>query len=334
MPPLFPTGHHGGSGADYLRRFHPGAPRPWLDLSTGINPFPYPVGTIGTAAWTALPSPEAEHACRMAMAAYLGTAPDALALLPGSQAGIALVPRLFARGDVDIVEPTYNEHARAWRDAGHDVRGISVEEMAGSTAAVLVVVNPNNPDGRVYSAEALLVLARHRSAAGRWLVVDEAFADLTPEHAVASDARALNLIVLRSFGKFFGLAGVRLGAVAAPPSVVARLERLIGPWAVSGPALEIGARAYADTVWHEMARRALGQRARQMRELLAAARLQLLGGTDLFHLTGHDQAPIIFERLANAGIYVRRFRRNPRWLRFGLPPDEMAQVRLAEALAP
>ncbi len=323
---------HGGAGLDYLARRHPHAPRPWIDLSTGINPFPYPCDGLAPADWTALPSPAAEAACRAALAACLGAVPDHVLLLPGSQAAISLLPSRLPRGTVHVAEPTYNEHAASWRLAGHAVSPITATEAEASTADVLVLTNPNNPDGAVVARERVLAIARERTAAGRWLVVDEAFADLVPALSVADACEGLNLVVLRSFGKFFGLAGLRLGAAVAPPGLRDGLASAIGPWAVSGPALAIGARAYADIGWQRRTRAVLAAEMARLRAELAPA-MTILGGTDLFVMGACDGAASLFEHLARGGVHVRRFRRNPRWLRFGLPPDVDAAARLRALLA-
>jgi cobalamin biosynthetic protein CobC len=323
---------HGGSGLDALARSHPDAPRPWIDLSTGINPFPYPVGGLDPAVWTALPSPSAEAACRAAIAACLGADAGRIALLPGSQAGISLLPALFPPAGVDVVEPTYNEHAAAWRRAGHAVVAIPAAEAHGSQADILVLTNPNNPDGAAMTAAEVVAMARVRTAADRWLVVDEAFADLEPALSAAGAGDGLNLVVLRSFGKFFGLAGLRLGAAVGPHAVTDLLSGAIGPWAVSGPALAIGARAYADLAWQQVTRERLSAHMSRLRLALAPV-ADIVGGTALFVLVSCPGAAALFDILAKGGFYVRRFRRNPRWLRFGLPPDEASFARLETLLA-
>lgn len=322
---------HGGSGTDFLALRHPDAPRPWIDLSTGINPFPYTVDGLDPSTWTMLPSPSSEAACRTALASYLDADESRIALLPGSQAGISILPALFPSSVVDVVEPTYNEHAAAWRRAGHAVAAVAFNDMGKSEADILVLTNPNNPDGKAIPARDVLAMAHHRTRSGRWMVVDEAFADVVPALSVAGADR-LNVVVLRSFGKFFGLAGLRLGAAIAPPAIVDLLAGAIGPWAVSGPALAIGARAYADAEWHAQIRLRLTEGMARLRAVLAPV-AEILGGTDLFVLVASAQAASLFDHLARGGIYVRRFRRNPRWLRVGLPPDDAAFARLEALVA-
>lgn len=324
-----PLPSHGGGGAEFLARHFPDAPRPWLDLSTGINPWPYPHDAVPSEAWAALPTPSADDACREAAAAYLGVGRSRLALTPGSQAALSLLPRLFSPTTVAVVTPTYAEHAAMWRAAGHQVRAVTdVEE--GGEAEVLIVVNPNNPDGRVRSSTVMRDLGRRRAESGRLLVIDEAFADPTPEIGLKDGGD--NVVVYRSFGKFFGLAGARLGITVAAPEIVRRLEGMIGPWAVSGPALAIAARALADREWRAVTRVRLAETTAALRSLFARAGLPVVGGCDLFTLVERDDAPALFVRLCRRGIHVRRFDHDPRRLRFGLPPDARSFQRLEAAL--
>ena len=322
---------HGGGATEYLERHHPAAPKPWIDLSTGINPWPYPVSHLSDGSWSRLPEAAAERSCRAALAGYLASSPDRIVLTPGSQSAISLLPSLFALGSVGIVEPTYNEHRRAWLSAGHVVAGLVFEEIEQAQHDVLLLADPNNPDGRVIGDTRLVALAERCSARGQWLIVDQAFADLLPD-AGADRYDGLNVVLLRSFGKFFGLAGLRLGAVLGPKSIIGQIEERLGPWAVSGPALEIGRRAYADRDWQSAARLRLRSAAQVLNLLLEHAGLRHLGGTDLFQLAAHEKASALFEALAADGLYVRRFERDRSWLRFGLPPTEEARARLASAL--
>jgi cobalamin biosynthetic protein CobC len=320
---------HGGSGEDYLRAHYPHAATPWLDLSTGINPWPYPHTRISDAALHALPSPAREHRCKAAAAEYLGVSPQNIALVAGSQAAISLLPGLFAPSSVAIMEPTYGEHRPAWERAGHQVGSFA---DAASDASIAVLTNPNNPDGRVWPREELERISLERSRQNKWLIVDEAFADVTPSVSVASICSAGQTIVIRSFGKFFGLAGVRLGLVVAPTEIVNRLEERAGPWAVSGPALEIGTRGYLDKDWQAETRDHLAERAGSFKKLLIKYGLEYVGGTDLFLLATHPRAASLFDLFCAHGIYVRRFADQNR-LRFGLPPDETACARIESVFA-
>jgi cobalamin biosynthetic protein CobC len=319
---------HGGSGEDFLRQHYPAAATPRLDLSTGINPWPYPHSEIAAAVLQKLPSPSLTEACRTNAANYFGVKATNVAVLPGSQAAISLLPRLFEPTQVAVLEPGYSEHVASWSAAGHEVTPVS--DADDTQASILVLTNPNNPDGRRWNKEELLRLFASRSTDGQWLVIDEAFADVTPDISLAGSAG--KLVIFRSFGKFFGLAGVRLGFAIAPHNLVRRLQDSIGPWAVSGPALEIGARAYSDRDWQARTRDRLAEAARHLRALLNRHGLADAGGTDLFLLTEHVRTAELFSQLCTDGIYARRFAEHPRWLRFGLPADVASFVRLENSL--
>ncbi|NIJ41949.1 cobalamin biosynthetic protein CobC [Parvibaculum indicum] len=321
---------HGGE-MDDLRSAFPDALRPFIDLSTGINPWPYPV-EIGDDAWARLPQRRAEALCREAMAAYLGASPRSLLLTPGTQIAISLLPLLVSRSRIAIASPTYGEHAQAWRAHGHDVTVFNIGDLADMEADIIVVTNPNNPDGRPTAPDRLLDLARRQASKNGFLVVDEAFVDVAPELSLAAHGSMEGLVLLRSFGKFFGLAGLRLGGVLAPETLRQRMETAFGPWAVSGPALAVGARAYADTDWVSNMRQRLSAAARQLDTLLAANGVHPVGGTSLFRLVATPGATQLHRHLASCGIHVRRFPYDETWLRFGLPPDDNAMRRLAAAL--
>lgn len=321
---------HGGD-LDAARAAFPDAPEPWVDLSTGINPWPYPLPAIPGTAWTRLPGHAEEEALRAAAAAYYGAPTSAhAAAAPGSQALIQMLPRLRGQSRVCVLGPTYAEHARAWAAAGHSVRTVArIEELDGDVA---VIVNPNNPDGRIVGRADLLALAARFAGRGGWLVVDEAFADVTPQASVADAVDQPGLVVLRSFGKFFGLAGVRLGVALASSSLAAEIREAFGPWAVPGPALAVATRALRDDSWIVAMRRRLAAAAADLDLRLSSLGLSVVGGTALYRLARHPCATELVNVLGRSGVLVRRFEDHPEWLRFGLPPDDVAQQRLARAL--
>jgi cobalamin biosynthetic protein CobC len=320
---------HGG-GVDAMAARYRRSRHDWLDLSTGINPYPYPLPALPAEVWQRLPDRDLMEALAAAAARYYRVA-DAAAVVPapGSQALIQWLPRLLApERRVAVLAPTYHEHARAWAAAGHRVREIGWGEPVGGETDVVVAVNPNNPDGRSLTPEALTGLA-----AGRLLVVDEAFADVAPEVSLTAHAGAENLVVFRSFGKFFGLAGIRLGFAVTGAGVAATLHRALGPWPVNGPAAAIATLALADHAWIAATRERLARAAADLDRLLSGHGLRVIGGTDLFRLIVDSEAAVLFDHLARAGILVRRFAAAPRWLRIGLPNDAAATDRLAGALA-
>ena len=324
---------HGGD-IHWAERVFGRPPNSWLDLSTGINPFPYPVDGLPVTAWTQLPDTGVDRALREAAARYYRAGDPALVVAaPGSQALIQWMPRLRAPSQVAVVGPTYCEHARAWAGAGHSVTTIVDVDMAGPGVDVLVVTNPNNPDGRVCPPRRLMEVADWLSGRGGLLLVDEAFADLDPAKSVAAYAGTPGLVVLRSFGKFFGLAGLRLGFGLAAPALIDSLRDALGPWAVSGPAAQIAERALRDTEWIAATRVRLTKGAARLDALLRNAGLTVVGGTGLFRLVAGVTAPDLFAHLARRGILVRHFPDRPDWLRFGQPGDDGGYARLAEALA-
>jgi cobalamin biosynthetic protein CobC len=315
---------HGGDLGEIMRRF-PNAPKPWLDLSTGINPVPYPVGALADESWARLPSRHDEQALLAAAAKRYGVRDQATLLAaPGTQALIQLLPRLVPKSRVAVLGPTYEEHEASWARQGHDVRVVDdVAQAAG--ADVLVVVNPDNPTGRLLSAEEL----GHPS---RLLVVDEAFIDFLPAAASLAGNLPPRTIVLRSFGKTYGLAGLRLGFAIGAPDLIARLAVELGPWAVSGPALAIGRKALADDDWLAIAKARLERDGQRLDDLLAAAGCAPVSATPLFRLVRHDDVREMIERLGRHGIHVRAFGRQASWLRLGLPGNDGAFRRLASAL--
>lgn len=279
-----------------------------------------------------LPSPADHKDLEAAAAEAYGAAdPTTLVAAPGTQILISLLPALWPRSRVAILGPTYAEHARAWRGAGHDVAEIGSTDGIGE-ADIVVVVNPNNPDGRTLRRDTLLEQAERLRRHGGWLVVDEAFADFDGDETLVP-VLPENAIVLRSFGKTYGLAGVRLGFAVAAPGIAETLRGALGPWSVSGPAMEIGRRALRDRAWRRTALEARAQDARRLDALLAPHADQAIVGTTLYRLMDSRRAPDLFAHLGRHGIWVRRFQFDPRLLRFGLPGAEEAWQRLGNAMA-
>ncbi|MFV3125996.1 threonine-phosphate decarboxylase CobD [Niveispirillum sp. KHB5.9] len=325
---------HGGDLGRMAALF-PDAPRPWVDLSTGINPWPYPLPELDPALWRRLPSAADEQALKQAaMSAYGITDPDAILAAPGSQVLISGLPFLRPAGaDVAIIGPTYGEHAPAWARAGHGVRMIAdLPSLEGPLPDVLLLVNPNNPDGRTYDPARLLPLLAEISRRGGWMVVDEAFCDLRPDLSLASHAGGEGLIVLRSFGKFYGLGGLRLGFLLGPADIIRAMAARLGPWAVAGPALAVGAAALADADWQAMARNRLATATATVLSLYLKGGFELVGGTDLFTLVRCDRTRDLFTMLGRAGLLARAFTNCPGLFRLGLPPDSVTFDRLAFVL--
>jgi cobalamin biosynthetic protein CobC len=301
----------------------------WIDLSTGINPWGYPVPALASDAWHRLPEPDpmlVEAACR-----YYG----ASLMLPvaGTQAAIQALPRLRAPSRVTVSAPSYAEHAHHWGQHGHTLRRSSYAALdaAVDDSEVLVVCNPNNPTGETVAPAQLLDWAARLARRGGWLIVDEAFGDTAPALSVAGHAHRPGLIVLRSVGKFFGLAGLRLGFVAANALLLRALDDLLGPWAVSGPAQSVALAALNDQAWQAATGARLQAAGRRMHALLGAHGIAA-AGTPLFYWWPQDNPAVFHEHLAQRGIWCRLFLDAARGIRLGLPADEAAWQRLARAL--
>lgn len=324
---------HGGDMGAARRRF-PNAPEPFLDLSTGINPTPYPLNALSPACFTRLPEPDGmAELAEAAMRRYGAPSPAHVVCAPGTQILLPAVARLVPPGRAAVLSPTYAEHARAAELAGHAVAEVpSFAELHGCDLAV--AVNPNNPDGRLVPRIRLIDLGAALARRGGLLLVDEAFMDVaTLSESVAADVDRGAIVVLRSFGKFHGLPGIRLGFAIASPGTAAALRAALGPWAVSGPALAIGKAALCDDAWARQMRSDLAYAAVRLDGMLEDAGLEVLGGTALFRLARSDYALRWYERLGQCGILVRCFPDRPALLRFGLPRDDAGFQRLGAALA-
>ncbi|MCY1292289.1 Histidinol-phosphate aminotransferase [compost metagenome] len=316
---------HGGRLKAAARRYGI-AEADWLDLSTGIAPWPFPLPALDLHAWARLP--EAEDGLEAAARSYYGV--DQLLAVPGSQAAIQLLPRLRPAGRVGVLSPCYAEHAEAWRQAGHRVVELSEVDGELERLDVLVLVNPNNPTGRRHDPAVLLDWHARLARRGGWLVVDEAFVDCTPPLSLAASAGP-GLIVLRSFGKFFGLAGARLGFVLADAALLAALAEQLGPWAISGPSRAVGAACLRDRGAQLQQRQRAEAASRRLGELLTQHGWAPQGGCALFQWRADPRAAALHEFLARRGILVRLFPATSS-LRVGLPAREADWQRLQQAL--
>ena len=304
----------------------------WLDLSTGISPRGWPLPPIPPEVWRRLP--EDDDGLAEQARAWAGAPSEAGCLpIPGSQAAIQTLPRLRSPGTVGVVDPGYAEHAWCWRQAGHEVIPLASTAIpeALDRLDVVVWIQPNNPTGEGLGPEKLREWRARLVGHGGWLVIDEAFIDTCPEWSLAPESDAEGLVVLRSLGKFFGLAGARAGFALGPSELIARLGTAIGPWAVPHPTRWLMGRALADTAWQQAQREWLDEQSRALDGVLERAGLQPSGGTPLFRYCPHPRAGEIQEQLARNAILVRRFE-SPSALRFGLPADSTGLERLAAAL--
>lgn len=304
------TGH--GGRLEAARRLYGG--HDWLDLSTGINPCPWPVARAAEPDWARLPDPAAIAGLEAAAAGSFGVDPALCCAVPGSEVALRLLALLLGLPGRHV-PPCYGTHAHAFPDA-------RPATMGQGDRAAFVIANPNNPDGRIAEPATLLAWEDRIAAAGGWLLVDEAYAETVPAISLAPQVAAdRRLVVLRSFGKFFGLAGVRLGFVVAPPSVLARLRHRLGDWPVSAAAVAFGTAAYRDAAWMKEARADIDRRAAALDAVLARHGLSPRGGCPLFRLVETAEAPALFDRLARHAILTRPFAEAPHWIRFGGPME-------------
>jgi cobalamin biosynthesis protein CobC len=302
----------------------------WLDLSTGISPFGWQVPQVPPSAWQRLP--EDDDGLIDAARTYY----EAPHLLPvaGSQAAIQALPLLREPSRVGIIAPGYAEHAHAWQRAGHQVECLPADALLRHVEQwdVLVLIHPNNPGAERFDVQTLLRLHAELAARGGWLVVDEAFMDVTPQESLCAYTDREGLIVLRSVGKFFGLAGARAGFVCAVPRLLETLQEKLGPWTLTGPTRYVLRQALADRVWHVSARMRLNTASKRLAALLSKHGLGPTAGCGLFQWCCFDQAAALHRALARHGILTRLFDTPPS-LRFGLVPDDASLERLDHALA-
>ncbi|MGK6315189.1 threonine-phosphate decarboxylase CobD [Neorhizobium sp. DT-125] len=312
---------HGGSLAG-ARALFPHAPEPWIDLSTGISPYSYPHSPVPGNAFARLPEPALAQELKVIAANAYG-APSAahVAAGPGTQILLPIIASLVRSGGLAaVLSPTYAEHARAAKMAGFDVTETDDLDRLAS-ADLAVIVNPNNPTGGIVPESDLLALAAAMRAKRGLLVADEAFMDVSEAKSTADMVDEGGLLVLRSFGKFYGMAGLRLGFAISHPDIIAKIENRLGPWAVSGPALHVAGEALADIPWRQAMRATLGEDAARLDALLTAAGIPVAGGTSLFRFIRDPRAQALFRHLGERGILTRRFQERPDDLRIGLPGE-------------
>ena len=301
----------------------------WIDLSTGINPCPWQPPEIPSSVWQRLPESDDD----LLPVAQLYYACDDLLPIAGSQVAIQSLPYCRQRSRIGIVTPCYAEHTYWWKRAGHSVIPIASNDidLFISELDVLLVINPNNPDGTKYPIDKLLkwhhCLAKNKG----WLIVDEAFIDSTPQQSLLSHYKSMpkGLIVLRSVGKFFGLAGIRLGFIAADPFLLEQIKQRQGPWAVSHPARWLGTRALADHKWQQQTCRFLANQSENLYQVLSQY-FTNIHKSHYFCYFQHTQAKQIKHQLAAQGIWIRYFEQ-PCAVRVGLPKNNQELRRLNEA---
>lgn len=322
---------HGGALAAAIKKYG-GTREDWIDLSTGLNPVSAPLPRLEPHVWQALPDADLKENCLKAAREFYGIPMGAsMAAASGVQALIQLLPHLRPGQRAAILGPTYGEYAHVFQTLGGGCRIIgSIREFQDES--VVIIVNPNNPDGKTHKPEMLLGLADTLSKRKGLLIVDEAFCDLTPDLSVAGHTGKNGLLVLKSFGKFFGLAGVRLGFAAGHTEDVAVIEMHLGPWAVSGPALAWGSVCYSNGELRSKITRSILRNSASQRRILANANLKVVAEAGLFHLIELPKATAVYEALAKNHILTRKFSDQPDWLRLGLCKNDVERARLTLAL--
>lgn len=321
--------HHGGKLRVAAERYNIPLEQ-WLDLSTGINPNGWPVPAIPAGVWSRLP--EVDDGLEQAARDYYGA--EHLLPVAGSQAAIQALPHLRSASRVAVLNPAYAEHAHAWQRAGHTVTAVAADEINTAIAEfdVVVLINPNNPTGARFHREQLLHWHEQLAARNGWLVVDEAYMDCTPEQSLCNQTSLTGLIVLCSLGKFFGLAGARVGFVCAEPSLLAQLNSLLGPWTINAAARYATTLALQDRDWQQQTRQGLHAEGTRLHALLTQHNLDPDGGCALFQWLQTPQAEQMHEQFSHQGILTRLFT-EPASVRLGLPKDELGWQRLDSALA-
>ncbi|MCU0831201.1 MAG: threonine-phosphate decarboxylase CobD [Rhizobiaceae bacterium] len=329
-PPVDGIAHGGGLARAIAD--HGGSVDDWLDLSTGINPDPAPLAPFPNRLWHALPDDDLTQAAIAAARAGYGV-PAAASILPapGVQALIQLLPWVRPGAKAAVLGPTYGEYVHVFQSLGAGASEVDSPD-ALADAPIAVIVNPNNPDGRCIDRQTVVALARAKADAGGLLIVDEAFADLYPDVSVAHLAGMPGLLVLKSFGKFYGLAGLRLGFALGDAVTTNRLAALLGPWAVSGPALAAGAALLPDRDLRQSIAEKIAANAAAQRTILGRVGLRVIGDAALFQLVDLEGAEGLRDRLARHHILTRAFAAHPRWLRFGLCANAAQRNRLEHAL--
>ena len=332
--------NHGGDLFEF-QKLHPDTTQQWIDLSTGLNPTPYPwqlnipQEELACSAHK-LPQKRDHEECLVQWTKYLNAADSSeWLLIAGSQAFINITPRIFPDHNCLIVAPTYNEHERVWFNADRKYKLIKRDQLKVNLFtpnSLLIITNPNNPDGYTWDKSKLLEIASTLAKNNGILIVDEAFADLTPENSLASDNLPENIILLRSLGKFFGLAGLRLGIARLPNFIKQKTILEFGPWSVNALALKIAQYALQDKTWISNTRLNLKSNADNLSDILIKSGFHTMGKTDLFQLVEHRDFEYINNKLTQNGIYVRTFENDKKLMRFGLPKNEEEFLRLKETL--
>ncbi len=318
---------HGGQ-LNHVKQQFPDVHQDWLDLSTGISPFAYPIPEIPKFVWQSLPQ-VSESLLQKAKHYYQCS--DILAA-HGSQSIIQILPKLWLKRfgtptSVFLPKVGYKEHQKAWSENQFPIElyDNELDSTEFSAPSIVVCINPNNPTGFLHSRQHLLRLLSQLQHNSGWLIVDEAFMDVIEEDAsLMKHANHSNLFVLRSMGKFFGLAGIRVGFVSSCEKNLNDLSQLLGPWSVNGPALFVAEQALQNRQWQQEQQQRLKQSAQSLESWLKTKFRLPVTGTSLFKTLHLENATQLWTSLCHKGIYVRLCDEKNA-LRFGIPTLEQLQ---------
>lgn len=320
---------HGGNLLQAIEEFG-GNQEDWLDLSTGISPYTIDLPEFHQDVWRRLPDPKYVKLLEGKAKEFYQTKSNCLAV-PGSQFAIQHLSKVVD-GEIGILEPTYGEYAASFVRNGKSYTSLENISDIGNASSV-ILANPNNPDGRIYTSQELLKLAVQLSERNGYLVVDEAFMAIDDPNSLLNEVDATtNVVILRSIGKFFGLAGIRLGFVFSSEKFRAKLAAYLGPWAVTGPALAIADHIFANRFIANELKQKISVRHQQMGEILEQSGLQIVGKNDLFFLIRHPKANALHISLKQQKVLTRIFDYNSDWIRIGLTANSNEDERLLKAI--
>ena len=316
--------HHGGD-IDLAIKKYGGEREDWIDLSTGINGTSYPWQQSIKFELRNLPSNKLlVNLERAASAAYKVAENTETAAVSGAQQIISLLPIcLKSYNSVAILGPTYNEYEKAFKSSG--IKAQTVSEVSKlSSSDIAIIVNPNNPTGKVIAEEILDDLSKKV----RILIIDESFKTFSSRRIQKFE----NVIQINSLGKFFGLAGVRLGFVSGPSDFIKSVRRMLGPWPISSIAAEIGTIALNDNTWISEMEKILLEGSNVLHKACSTKNWKLVGKTNLFHTYATSSSLEVEKQFAAHYIWIRTFDYSETWVRLGIPTSKYEWTRVRQAL--
>ena len=331
---IFLDDKHGGDLSDAVRVNR--KIKKWIDLSTGINPNAYNDFNIDKTVYSHLPSGnQLAELMSIARGYYNLNQEIKICAYQGAQGVINILPNIVNKNihdTIQILTPTYTEHYRVWNDHGFKIRLVTNIENELDPSIPFVLVNPNNPDGKLFQPKYLEELWERIRKAGGFLILDESFMDGTPDMSFRFDNCRDNVIVIRSFGKFFGLPGLRLGFVYGDNHYINKVSSLVGPWPISSSSLLIARKAMLDTVWISATITDLKMKSTALSNFLHDQKLKTVGDCYFFKTIELDNASQMHKALANHGIWTRIFNYNQKWLRMGLTKNKFEFEYLANTI--